>query len=99
MALAAFRFLATIVTALPPYMRRFVARAIRGAVAERNRHRPRMVDLRETFRITLEPVGSPRSLNPYPTCSAKVTRSRRTGPIFLMAIKALGAAGPCPSRF
>lgn len=71
MLLASLHQLAAVKAALPPYMRRFVSRAIRGAVAERNRDRPRLVDLQETFRITLYPVGSHRSLNPYPTCSEK----------------------------
>jgi hypothetical protein len=76
-----------------------VSRAIHGVVAERKSGAASLGRSAETLRITLYPVGSYRSLYPYPACSGKVARSKRTGPIFLTAIKALGAAGPCPSRF
>src|SRR6516162_11180689 len=43
-------------------------------------------------RLASEPAPTSRMLR-------EVARSRRTGPIFLTAIRALGAAGPRPSRF
>src|SRR5215467_11249878 len=43
-------------------------------------------------RLASKPVPTSRMLG-------DVARSRRTGPIFLTAIRALGAAGPRPSRF
>src|SRR5262252_122795 len=43
-------------------------------------------------RLASEPAPTSRMLG-------EVARSRRTGPIFLTAIRALGAAGPRPSRF
>jgi hypothetical protein len=67
----------------PPYMRRVCQ--VFAAAARRYRNRPSVVGLREMVRITLYPVGSRRSLHPYPTCSGKVARPRRTGPIFLTA--------------
>src|SRR5215469_11217342 len=87
--------------AKPPYMRRPVSRLIGSSAVRRLNEfgiglawsvcgeAPHHLI---SGRLASEPRPTPRMLG-------EVARWRRTGPIFLTAIRALGAAGPRPSRF